>query len=226
MAGHAAPNIVEDGLVFYIDAANSRSYPGTGTTVTDLKGLRNGTLNGNTFQTNNGGVIDFDGIDDNITFGTPQSGDIMASTNSFTNSIWLKRTGNTEYSNVMVIWQQRRSNLGYGYNGVAGTTTNKAYSYVGASALNGNDVIDQNVWHNFVFTINGSNAAKLYIDGELQSQGTRSAESNVGSVFYIGRSSSGNYANMEVACASYYNRAISASEVKQNYNALKGRFGL
>ena len=226
MAGHAAPNIVEDGLVFYIDAANSRSYPGTGTTVTDLKGLRNGTLNGNTFQTNNGGVIDFDGIDDNITFGTPQSGDIMASTNSFTNSIWLKRTGNTEYSNVMVIWQQRRSNLGYGYNGVAGTTTNKAYSYVGASALNGNDVIDQNVWHNFVFTINGSNAAKLYIDGELQSQGTRSAESNVGSVFYIGRSSSGNYANMEVACASYYNRAISASEIMQNYNALKGRFGL
>lgn len=226
MAGIAGPNIVEDGLVFLVDAANTRSYPGTGTTVTDLMGLRNGTLNGNTFQTNNGGVIDFDGIDDNITFGTPQSGDIMASTNSFTNSIWLKRTGNTGYSNVMVIWQQRRSNLGYGYNGVAGTTTNKAYSYVGASALNGNDVIDQNVWHNFVFTINGSNAAKLYIDGELQSQGTRSAESNVGSVFYIGRSSSGNYANMEVACASYYNRAISASEIKQNYNALKGRFGL
>ena len=67
----------------------------------------------------------------------------------------------------MVIWQQRRSNLGYGYNGVAGTITNKAYSYVGASALNGNDVIAQNVWHNFVFTIDGSNAAKLYIDGDI-----------------------------------------------------------
>jgi len=217
-------NIVKDGLVFQIDAANPRSYPGTGTTVTDLKGLRNGTLNGNTFQTNNGGVIDFDGIDDNITFGTPQSGDIMASTNSFTNSIWLKRTGDTIYSNVMVIWQQRRSNLGYGYNGVAGTTTNKAYSYVGTSALNGNDVIAQNVWHNFVFTINGSNAAKLYIDGELENSGTRSAESNVGHLFYIGRSISGNYANMEVACASYYNRALSEGEVKQNYNAMKARF--
>jgi hypothetical protein len=222
---HGTPNsIVTDGLVFYIDAANKDSYSGSGTTVTDLMGLRNGTLNGNTFQTNNGGVIDFDGIDDNITFGTPQSGDIMAATNSFTNSIWLKRTGDTIYSNVMVIWQQRRSNLGYGYDGVAGTVTNKAYSYVGASALNGNNVISQNVWHNFVFTINGSNSAILYVDGVSQNSGTRSAESNVGSVFYIGRSSSGNYANMEVGCASYYNRALSASEVTQNYNALKNRF--
>ena len=224
MAYSMGPNIVKDGLVFYVDTANKESYPGSGTTVTDLMGLRNGTLNGNTFQTNNGGVIDFDGIDDNITFGTPQSGDIMASANSFTNSIWLKRTGDTIYSNVMVIWQQRRSNLGYGYNGVVSTVTNKAYSYVGASALNGNDVIAQNVWHNFVFTIDGSNAAKLYIDGELESQGSRSAESNVGSVLYIGRSSSGNYANMEVACASYYNRPLSPQEVTQNYNALKGRF--
>ena len=224
MAFHHSPRIVTDGLVFYVDAANPNSYTSGSTTITDLKGLRNGTVNGTTFQTNNVGVIDFDGVDDNINFGTPDSGDIMAATNSYTNSVWVKRTGNTLHSNVMVIWQQRRTSLAYGYDGVAGTITNKGFSYVGAVALNGNNVIAQDVWHNFVFTINGSNAAKLYIDGVLQVSGTRSAESNAGSVFYIGRSSSGNYANMELAQASYYNRELTAAEVTQNYNAMKGRF--
>ena len=125
----------------------------------------------------------------------------------------------------MVIWQQRRSNLGYGYTGVVGTTTNKVYSYVGASALNGDNVIAQNVWHNLVFTIDGSNFASLYVDAVLQDSGTRSAENPVNSHFYIG-SSGGNYANMEMSNASFYSRALSATEILQNYQAQKERFGL
>ncbi len=60
-----SPSIVTDGLVLCLDAANSRSYPGTGATWTDLKGGNNGTLeNGPTFDAANGGSIVFDGTDD------------------------------------------------------------------------------------------------------------------------------------------------------------------
>ena len=62
-----APSIVQDGLVFYVDAANGDSYPGSGTTVTDLIGINNGTISGATFTNVNAGVWDFDGTDDKIT---------------------------------------------------------------------------------------------------------------------------------------------------------------
>lgn len=223
--GSITTGIIADGLVFHIDAANRASYPKSGTIIMDTIGTNNGTLTNSTFQTNDNGVIDFDGVDEDIRWGAIQSGNPLVNQNNFTNCIWVKRTGNTIYSSVSVIWQQRRSNLGYGYSGVAGTTTNKAYSYVGASALNGDDVLAVDTWHYLTFTIDGSNSAALYVDAVLQDSGTRNAESAVGSHFYIG-SSGGNYANMEMGCASYYNRALSANEVLHNYNALKGRFGL
>ena len=62
-----SPRIVTDGLVFCVDPANARSYPGTGTTLTDLKGSNNGTLtNGPTFSSDNRGVFTLDGTDDYI----------------------------------------------------------------------------------------------------------------------------------------------------------------
>ena len=60
-----SPRIVTDGLVFCLDAANIRSYPGTGTTWTDLKGGNEGTLtNGPTFSSDNAGSISTDGSND------------------------------------------------------------------------------------------------------------------------------------------------------------------
>jgi hypothetical protein len=65
MAGTVAPNIVTDGLVLYLDAANTKSYPGSGTTWFDIVNLANGTLtNGPTFNTVNLGSIVFDGVND------------------------------------------------------------------------------------------------------------------------------------------------------------------
>ena len=67
--GHS-PRIITDGLVLCLDAASKRSYPGTGTTWTDLKGSNNGTLtNGPTFNTGNGGSIVFDGANDYTNLG-------------------------------------------------------------------------------------------------------------------------------------------------------------
>ena len=61
------PSIVTDGLVFYVDAANENSYPGSGTTWTDLAGSDDGTLtNGPTFDSGNAGSIVFDGVNRTI----------------------------------------------------------------------------------------------------------------------------------------------------------------
>ena len=77
-------SIVTDGLVFYVDAGNGDSYPGTGTTWSDLVGSNNGTLtNGPTFDSGNGGSIVFDGTNDYI------STQLTCGT-TFTWSVWFK----------------------------------------------------------------------------------------------------------------------------------------
>ena len=69
MAFNYSPKIVTDGLVFAVDAANKKSYPGSGTTWTDLAGSNDGTLtNGPTFDSGDGGSIVFDGTDDYVEF--------------------------------------------------------------------------------------------------------------------------------------------------------------
>ena len=68
MAIKHSPRIVTDGLVLYLDAANTKSYPGSGTTWTDISGKsNNGTLtNGPTFDSGNKGTIVFDGSNDYV----------------------------------------------------------------------------------------------------------------------------------------------------------------
>jgi hypothetical protein len=70
MAVNYSPKIITDGLVLYLDAANTRSYPGSGTVWSDLsRGGNNGTLrNGPTFNSGNGGSIVFDGVNDYASF--------------------------------------------------------------------------------------------------------------------------------------------------------------
>ena len=86
MACHGGPDIVEDNLVLYLDAANTKSYPGTGTTWTDLSGNGvTGTLvNGATFNSGNGGYIVFDGANDYVS----TINDIVLEEEDFTMGFW------------------------------------------------------------------------------------------------------------------------------------------
>ena len=96
--GHS-PRIVTDGLVLCLDAANKRSYPGTGTTWTDLKGENNGTLtNGPTFDSSNKGSIVFDGTNDYINCG---NGSEFSITEQITLICWMKKTSNSGYHHLI-----------------------------------------------------------------------------------------------------------------------------
>ena len=220
--GSITTGIIADGLVFNMDAANRASYPKTGTTVTDTINNLPGTINGSTFLIANKGILNFDGGDDYLDFGTP-SELVFASSAQFTKSMWIQKTGNQ--SAVHVILQQRRTMIGIGYTGVGGTTTNKPYTYIGGSTTNGTTTLSDDVWYNITVTYNNT-SVKLYVNGVLEATSTKTLESDSGNTVFFGKSSSGNFFEGNISDCYIYNRALSANEVLHNYNALKGRFGL
>ena len=217
------PKIVTDGLVLALDAANTKSYPGSGTTWTDLSGNgNNGTLtNGPTFDSGNQGSIVFDGSNDQINTG------LTGAISDVSVVCWYKGT------------KTARNHL---WNfGVYGDTTNLSFDFNDSYDLwvywdgNGSNRVRYNIDGSFtdstvkcaVFTHTGT-TNKVYFNGvELtitESGGTQSFSNvngtgsfKLGDVVYF----AGNIYNVAV-----YNRALTATEVLQNYNATKGRFGL
>ena len=226
-----APNIVKDGLVFYVDAANQRSYPGTGTTLYDLKGSSNGTMSGPSgtnnspqFDSSNGGCIDFDDNDDRVSFGNDSS--IQIFTDSHSQSYWINASSVSEgyiggYGITSVVIFYGDGRIRFYTSGLSSGTD--FFSTTSLSA---------NIWYNICCTYESSGDKKIYINGISDNSTSTSGNiTNTGGVdFIIGaRNNSGTVSHFyggKIAPAQLYNRALSASEVKQNYNALKGRFGL
>ncbi len=237
MATKYSPKIITNGLVLSLDAANNKSYPGTGTTWTDLSGnSNNGTLtNGPTFSAANQGSIVFDGTNDYID--TVNTGTTFQFANvTFTVSLWIKTS--TTSGGVIISKGATASTAGWMFQfesggAVSGTTKGSdgtnTYNRTSASTVN------NNTWRNVVavYTTNtttlASNTTSIYIDGIL-SNGT----GTLGGLVYatttdtvqIGRRPSGAYWSGSVSNLLIYNIALTAAEILQNYNATKSRFGL
>ena len=224
MAGRVAyyGGIVKDGLVLDLDAAKKDSYPGSGTTWSDISGNQNnGTLtNGPTFNSDNGGSIVFDGTDDYISLPINSSFNTL----SITFEVWAKLNSTASRQILMLNWQGNslevnadRSVVMFNYSSAG---------QVGASTSA--SIFNWGSWTHFVGVYdNSSQSLKTYINGVLQAT-TTSVPSTIYSVGVhkiAGTDYSlGIYGN--VATARHYNRALSVAEVLQNYNALKGRYGL
>ena len=222
MSGIISSNIVTDGLVFYVDAANPNSYISGNTTTNDLILDNNGTLtNGVGFSTENNGAWDFDGTDDYISL-----------SNTITNTIY-----------TLDFWYKMGVNDGsYGYfassvntgfaisegGTVVGLSYGEFYYYNGSAATRlGSSIPSLTEWNNITSIIDtSSNIIKVYGNGSLISNNSVSNLST--SVTNIGRYIAGNthFLNGNLSPYKIYNRALSSTEILQNYNALKGRFGL
>ena len=225
-AFHHSPQIVQDGLVLLLDAANSKSYPGSGTTWNDLSGNgNNGTLtNGPTFDSGNLGSIDFDGTNDYVNCGSPSTLDF--GTNNFNLSCWVNVTSTSgadwmgimsRYNNGTGFWiQLDPSNryVGFGWDGS---------NYITSSTSAGGGQ-----WKFISCQRTGSTSAEVYVNGSLvASSSSLPSTTSTGQNIDIGRINiSGRYTSGNIAQVSIYNRALTASEVLQNYNATKSRFGL
>jgi hypothetical protein len=225
------PTISTNGLVLALDAGDRNSYVSGSTTWFDLAGTNNGTLtNGPTFNTGSGGSIVFDGSNDYVTLTRPVQDD-------FTLSCWFKTT---QAGSLPTQWYEAKGlvdcevgsiqndfGLGIGGGRVIYGIGNQA-AQVDVSIYS-TTLYNNNIWHNAVATrVKSTGAMLLYVDSILVASGSAqtgslttatnmrigSQQTNVG--FFLGN----------IATGVVYNRALSASEVLQNYNATKGRFGL
>ena len=227
------PPIVTDGLVFCVDAANQRSYPKTGTTWTDLAGANDGTLTNmdtSNFSGDNGGVLSFDGTNERVDFGN-----ILNISGEISISSWVKvdvfpTQAETSGGGRDLIVSKGYSGSEEAYHfGFAGGNLLRFYTY--ASSINGvvyTHSLSTSRWYNIVGTFNGSTWI-LYIDSDFVDSNNDSTALRITSEpLIIGASSlSGSVSRFfdgSIASASIYNRALSADEIRQNYEATVGRY--
>ena len=238
MAGHAAPNIVEDGLVFLVDAANPRSYPGSGTIVTDLKRNITGSLINDTIVDYSvaNGVFSLDGADDAIKLeGTDDANSWLIpadSTDPFSFTIWF----NSDTASIAQ-WLIA-SAQGGGTNWDVKLDSSKIkfrLRYTGGSPyykdLYSSTTLSNNTWYSTTAVFTGAQMI-LYINGVEDGTPisttflriTTGINGAIGTYWYSGGPYSGDF-NGELGPALFYkSKALTAQEVKQNYNALKSRF--
>jgi hypothetical protein len=237
MAKHHNPRIVTDGLVLCLDAANKRSYPGSGTTWFDLSGNgNNGTLvNGVGFNGDNGGGLVFDGVDDyvNIPYDTYWDTNVFGTATNFTLECWHKPN---IFKNWDTIIEKSESPGWYSRpEGASIWTNSTAIQGVFSSGVDSNPA-GSNVqitystttlkWYHICFTGDGITLG-LYVDGIQRGTGLVSSRTipvyngNVGPRF--GRRA---FMNARMTVARFYTRALTPQEVKQNFNATKSRYGI
>jgi hypothetical protein len=232
MAGRIAyyGNIVKDGLVLALDAAKKDSYPGSGTVWRDVSGngYTGSLTNGPTFDISNGGGIVFDGTNDyvNSSFINPYSETII---------VWAK-SNTTTWNKYGWISSSRRQNGHIIHPEFSGTRQLSFYilnSSAGFTLIGSTTPADITVPHMYTYSTNGSNSHKCYIDDTFITENTTSiirTTTPTSQIWYLGLddfpSDPNRYGNGVIYDVLRYNRQLSNSEVTQNYNALKGRFGL
>ena len=217
--------IVSDGLVFYIDAANPRSYSGTGLTANGLVGGIGATLiNGVGFTSSNNGSFIFDGSDDGMYFST-----YNFSTGDFTMEVWLKLNAYPPFANSAIIANRNLSDDGWLFDI---NSNQKARLYFQnnngtAYTIETLDVINLNQWINLT-AIRSNTSLSFYRNSIFQSSTSFPSNYNINSPIsndYIGRYQSSNgFLSANISKIQYYNRALTAQEILQNYNATKGRY--
>ena len=232
MAFSYSPKIVTDGLVLYLDAANPASYVSGSTVWNDLSRsqLSGSLVNGPTFSSGNGGSIVFDGVDDYVSVPKQTA---FVNVSQFTLMSWMKRRtvsskvvchqGATLREDISFeLWSDgfayfELGNASNSYANIANTSTDWQYL---AMVFDGTQT-------------GNSNRLKCYINGSLLNvayNGTIPATTaDPDSIFSVGATIGTGYSNFSdgnISQVAIYNRALTATEILQNYNATKGRFGL
>jgi hypothetical protein len=223
MALSHSPQIVRDGLVLYLDAANIKSYPGSGNNWFDIIENRTCILsNGPSFNNDNKGIFSFDGVDDSSSISNVG----LSGLTSITVNIWY-------YSNVTTSTALTRSSSvgnafllhfrGAGFYIVTNDGNNSGY-------LGWQTLPIGLQWNMLTATWNGS-VMKLYINGVKQnnerSHTGSGILSNINTIQLGYNFNSGQpLTNGKFGMFQIYNKELSSSEIKQNFNATRGRYGI
>lgn len=224
MAFGNGPKVVSNGLILSLDAADRNSYSGTGTVWNDLSGNgNNGTLtNGPTYSSENGGTIVFDGTNDTIAL-TATTVTLGMVGGNFTVNVWLNNNGTTKGG---IVSAASSATLGNTYELTINSANNVQVTYYGGGSVNTSIV--SNTWYMITHTyVYATRSSKLYKNGLLTSSTTMTTDLTTTGPLIIGwYGYGGGYLNGKIPITQIYNKELSATEVLQNYNALKSRFNL
>jgi hypothetical protein len=225
-----SPSIVTSGLVLCLDAANPKSYPGSGTTWRDLSGLGNNVtlVNGVGYNSGNGGSMVFDGSNDYA-----MSSSFTPLTSNYTIEIifLLNSSISSDYALLALTGSDN-----HGFLGEISNSTKKIrflhrypYGQSGGDSFYSTSQIDLNKIYS-VSWVRDSNQ-KIYINSIFDSQIASTVSSfdnnltqmTIGQLTQINaaRITNGNIYSMKI-----YNRALTVAEIQQNFNALRGRYGI
>lgn len=200
------PNIVKNGLLVHLDVANSKSYSGTGSTITDLNKNANMTLfNSPTFSSSNNGYINFYSDGSNNITGQYATISSVAGWQSISTFIYIKDIG----TGWKYLFDGRDDGQQGWFTGFG--SANSIGTYWTGMYING-----------ISSTVNWSNIPKnqwihLYLEGDT----TRTT-----SLWLFSRISNNEYNSGYLASFSLYNKKLSSSEILQNYNSLISRYSI
>ncbi len=227
--GGGGENIVTDGLIFRVDAGDTASYGGTGTTWTDVINGNNGTINnGTAYNSAQGGYFEFDGVDDQVDFGQPA----ILETYPASIDIWFYSSNDQDGIITKGTTRGNTSTRDWDIFGAGGPATLRYLVSTGSTTavIIGATYPSLNNWHHLSVSwdgTTGTNGAKMYLDGALFTQGT--ASSTVFSTAYnifAGGSRTGFYLDGRISMIKMYDKVLSAAEALQNFDASKARYGL
>jgi len=212
--------IALDGLVLNVDAAKRESYPKTDTTWKDISrnGNNTGTLtNGPTFDSNNGGSIVFDGVDDIVNFG-PFS---LLTGSNFSLSFWVKL--NVNVITQVPIAKDSQFSIGF-FNSQISYADGSNWNY---SAFGYYGTFNTSTWYNIVAVRNNANVTLYSNSSVVIGQSFGGSVTGNANNFYLGAyAGNSSYFGGNISSMLIYNKSLTSTEVTQNYNALKGRYGL
>jgi hypothetical protein len=219
-----------------LDAGNLISYGGTGTIWSDLTNTTTGAtlVNGPTYNTGNNGSIVFDGTDDYVT----GFSNISINTNlPFSIDIWFNITA---YSDSYPCLIQLKTDTIYSWNlALSEVSTYKGIVFGGSESswakLKTDVILSTGQWHHVMVIYNGNGSStnsnyKVYLDGNEQPLIGAGGFNQTTQENYIGTTNAASRGiddiNGKISMIKIYNRALTQSEVIQNFNAHKSRYGL
>jgi len=208
-------------LVLYYDAANVKSFPGAGTTWYDMSGNNNnGTMtNGPLWSAANNGLISFDGTNDYITCGVSSS--INAASSAFTWSCWFK---SNSISTEQLLFSTVNASGTTGFQIEVYTSKILLAVYPAGTYAFANTTLSSNTWYHLSIAYN-SGSIVYYLNGVADGTTSRTFTAATGPTYISSWAvNSAYYINGYISQVMFYNTALTAAQVLQNYNASRGRY--
>ena len=238
MARVHSPRTVTDGLVLCFDAGNIKSYPGSGTTWTDLSGQSNNAtlVNSPSYSSADGGSIVFDGSDDYGSLSSLNLSTLMNGSNNFSLSLWFNTDSfpaSTNFSvSPMLFWAGTRAIYFLFGDGAPADqfSVRVNQNSTWQSPVQNNSTLSTGTWYNMFVTYDSSSGYILYQNGTSvdtsSTTGSISSFTNVDPQIGSLTVSGSRYYDGKISQTLLYNKVLTAAEVQQNFDAIKGRYGL